>query len=394
MLIYFVLGFLASLLLTPWVIKLAQKFDVIQYPPDHVLAELNLNKDDVNIRHKIIAAKRRLLKPPTPLWGGIAYIVPFIVISLGVLIWSKQINIGKENLGAYAWWFLGLLFLFILGLVDDKLELEGKKQFVIHLIAATIFALSPFDLRFVNSPFGGQIHFDWFTISFSFLGLPVSFVIIGDLILIVWIIAMLLALKMQAGTDGLMEGNTAIAAFIIFLVSMRFHQYASALFAIILAGVLLGFLVYNFHPAYIFSGSAGKSVMGYLIATLSVISGAKLAVAFIVFSIPLLDMVYVIFRRIVTHKLYMHPKRLINLFSISDRLHLHYRLMKLGFSEVQIALIEYAVTLIIGLGALFLVGKAKILFLAFSWIVIMASILYVNYKADLKHKHEILAKKA
>ncbi len=390
---YFIASAIATLLFTPWVIMLLKKLGMVQYPPDEVLEKLRLNKDDPNLRHKIIAAKRRQLKPPTAVGGGISYIIVFFVFSIVSLFLSKTINVSSYDLSSYLLWLAGLLVLFIGGILDDKFEHNGKQQFIFHVIGALLFVLSGFDLPGLHLPVIGYLNLAWTKFFLSWGSFHISFLFPSDVLLFIWIIVLILAIKMQAGTDSLMEGNTAIASLFIFAVSVQFGQFVPALFSIILAGALLGYSVYNFYPAFVFSGSAGEVTVGYLIATLSVMTHAKFGVTLIVFSIPLVDMLYVIIKRIFYYKLYTSPKKMLELFSLSDRFHLHHRLLKLGLSEPQIAILEYLVTMLIGLGCLLFAQKDKYLFVAIVWILMALAIIVINKLADKKHLDEVRTKR-
>lgn len=380
----FFITFLFALFFTPWVGVLAKIFDVIQYPPSMLLTKMpeSLKSKGPNLatlEARMIAARRRLEKPPVANWGGIAYIAPFLIISISTLILSKTINITSQELNSYILWFIAIVLLFAVGIIDDKFELTGKTQIIFHTIAALLFILSPLDLDILSNPLTGgifQVRISEFL--FNIGGLQLSLSLPGDIFLFFWILILINAIKWQGGTDGLMEGNVFIASFIIFIVSVIFGQSASALFSITLAGALLGFLYYNFFPAKIMSGSAGKSVIGFIVATLAIISNAKFAISLIVFAIPLIDMIWVLGRRIIEHK----PRSIVQLLLISDRSHFHHRLLKLGFSEPRVAIFEYTITLSLGLMAIFLQGPIKVVFIAISWIIVFIIIWYVTLKTN------------
>jgi UDP-GlcNAc:undecaprenyl-phosphate GlcNAc-1-phosphate transferase len=382
----FVLSFIATVLFTPWVGKLAQIFDVIQYPPsEHLkrLPETGTSKkvSATTLEAKIIAARRRLEKHPMANWGGIAYITPFLIISISTLLLSKTINIAPEEVNNYILWFFGIIILFVMGVIDDKFELTGKTQILFQMLAAFLFILSPIDLDFLTNPFTGMpliVRISEFTVQFGGLLLSISFP--GDIVLFIWILVLINAIKWQGGTDALMEGNVFIALVIIFIVSFMFTQPASALFSITLAGTLLGFIVYNFYPAKIMSASAGKTVVGFIVATLAIISNAKFAISLIVFAIPLIDMFWVLVKRIIDYK----PKSLFQLLLISDRSHFHHKLMKLGLNEPQIAIFEYTITAVLGCLAIFLQGTQKTIFVVIAWVLVFLIILYVSLKTNGK----------
>ena len=371
-----------ALLLTPWVAMLAKKYGAVQEPPEIVLKKIQEQREkglsDSEYEAKLQAARRRLDKPPLIMWGGIGYVLPFLVVSTVILIVSKTINLPLEEFSTYIMWFLTIVILFVVGILDDVLEFSGKVQFLFHILAALLFVLSPIDLHGFRNPFlGGYISTDWWHFTVGTLPWVIRFVFPGDLLLFFWILPLMNGIKWQAGVDGLMEGNIVIAALMMFFVSVNFNQPASALFSITLAGAVLGFLYYNFYPNKIISGSAGKSVIGFIVAGIAIISGSKFAISLIVFSIPLIDMLWVLFRRVV----YYRPKSIAQLFLISDKFHFHHRLLALGFSEKKVVFLEYGVTLILGLMGVFSPPAWKPFVLIISWLGVAAMIISTTVKS-------------
>jgi UDP-GlcNAc:undecaprenyl-phosphate/decaprenyl-phosphate GlcNAc-1-phosphate transferase len=104
-----------------------------------------------------------------------------------------------------------------------------------------------------------------------------------------------------------------------------------AAFPLVLAGALLGFLPFNFAPARIFLGSAGAYFLGYGLATMSILSPAKIATALLVLAVPILDVAWQIFDRV---RRGQSPFR-------GDRGHLHFRLSDFGLPTRRIVLGYY-----------------------------------------------------
>ncbi|MDP1710469.1 MAG: undecaprenyl/decaprenyl-phosphate alpha-N-acetylglucosaminyl 1-phosphate transferase, partial [candidate division WWE3 bacterium] len=90
-------------------------------------------------------------------------------------------------------------------------------------------------------------------------------------------------------------------------------------------------------------------LVGYLLAVLSIFSGAKTGTALLVLAIPIIDALYVIYSRIRSGK---SP-------FVGDKTHLHHRLLKAGISHPQIVLTEWALVLVLAVAAIFLRGFAK-----------------------------------
>jgi UDP-GlcNAc:undecaprenyl-phosphate GlcNAc-1-phosphate transferase len=152
------------------------------------------------------------------------------------------------------------------------------------------------------------------------------------------------------GLDGLAAGVGTIAALLFAWHSLNLGQEAVAAFPLALAGALLGFLPYNFAPARIFLGTAGAYVLGYNLATLSILSPAKIATALLVLSVPILDGIWRVADRL---------RRGRSPFQ-GDRGHLHFRLADEGVPIRLIVLGYYAFSLAFGLVAIFAPGLFKL----------------------------------
>lgn len=375
-------AFLLAVLITPWVGILAKRFGAIQESPAEVLKKIQEQRErglsDQEYEAKLQAARRRPDKPAIVLWGGIGYIVPFVLISAFALLSSRTISIPQADIGIYVVWFVIIGILFVIGLLDDVFELSGRVQFIFHVLAAFLFVLSPIDVNGFNNPItGGYIDTSLWTYSFGSLPWMIRVALPGDLFLLLWILPLIMGLKVQAGIDGLMEGNVAFGMLAIFFVCYRFGLWTPAMFAIVLAGAVFGFLLYNFYPHKIISGSAGKSAIGFIVAGIAIIGGSKLGATLIVFAIPLFDLLWVYLRRI----LYYKPKSFSQLFSISDRFHFHHRLLHLGWSERAIALAVYGLVIIFGLIAYFTPYAYKTYALGGVWLFVSSMIIYTTRRS-------------
>jgi len=120
-----------------------------------------------------------------------------------------------------------------------------------------------------------------------------------------------------------------------------------------LAGACAGFLPRNFNPARIFAGSGGSYFLGYALAVLSIIGGAKIATALMVLGLPILDVGTVIARRLLAGR---------SPFRGGDGAHLVHRLSAVGVPTRRIAFLAYAVCGATGLLALSL-GRIEKLYL-------------------------------
>jgi UDP-N-acetylmuramyl pentapeptide phosphotransferase/UDP-N-acetylglucosamine-1-phosphate transferase len=170
------------------------------------------------------------------------------------------------------------------------------------------------------------------------------------------------------GLDGLSSGIGVIAAFTLGLISLTvsaglFGQPYVALMCFVLAGSLLGFLRWNFHPATIFVGTSGVMVIGYSLAVLSILGTAKVAVALLVLGVPIIDTFWNIVRRLATGSSPFTP----------DRGHVHHRLMDVGMSQTQVVLVIYGLTVVLAVLSFVLSGAGQLY--AFLGVVVASGVL-------------------
>ncbi len=115
-------------------------------------------------------------------------------------------------------------------------------------------------------------------------------------------------------------------------------------------GAALGFLIYNFFPARVFMGDGGALFLGFMLGAISVIGTLKttavlaLILPILVVALPVLDVAFALFRRFRSGQGLMQ----------ADRLHLHHRLLALGWTQREIVLLMYVLTLLLSLATILL----------------------------------------
>jgi UDP-GlcNAc:undecaprenyl-phosphate GlcNAc-1-phosphate transferase len=161
---------------------------------------------------------------------------------------------------------------------------------------------------------------------------------------IFWFMGMMNTVNWLDGIDGLAAGTAAIMSGILAIHMIREGQLSVALLPVALLGAAAGFLPYNFHPARLFMGSSGSYFLGWALAALGIIGGAKVATVLLVMGLPILDVAWLMvnrWRRGGAHGL-----------GEGGRDHLHHRLLDMGFTPRQIVLGYYAFCLAFGAAAL------------------------------------------
>ena len=272
---------------------------------------------------------------PTPRWGGLAMWIS-MALTLAMVNHLSLVgkSFGRESLGI----FTAATLLLVIGLIDDRYELDALTKLAGQALSAGILLL--FGIQVLWIPINGVIT------------LPPS---IGQLATVIIVLVTINAVNFIDGLDGLAAGIVAIsgAAFFAFAyllaVVYGFNRAgAPSLITAVIIGICLGFLSHNVHPAKIFMGDSGSMFLGLLLAASAItltgqidpnaISAEKLgptllplALPFAVLAIPLIDLFWAIFRRL---RAGQSP------FS-SDKEHLHHRILRAGNSHLRTAVILY-----------------------------------------------------
>ncbi len=309
---------LISFLATPFVLLLAWKVGLIDDPTKH--------------KHpKVIHTY------PIPRGGGIAIFIAFLLAAAFFL------PIDKHLLGI----ILGGVVIMIMGILDDKFDLNPYLRLVIQFIAALFPIAAGIGIAYITNPFGGIIDLSHPQITFHLFGSSHSIWILSDLFALFLIVLLMNVLNFGAkGVDGQLTGVVAITALVVAILSLRFSpdptQRPVIILAAITSGAFLGFLPWHIYPQKIMPAFAGSNLAGYLLAILAILATAKVGVLLVALSVPLIDTGYVIVRRIASGKSPFW----------GDRGHLHHRLLDLGLTKPQVALLYWIITGTLGILAL------------------------------------------
>ncbi len=274
---------------------------------------------------------RRLHKGVIPRTGGLALFLGFLITTLLLLALPALLP------PAWAAWFptrndpnemqrlLALLvgggFCVVAGFLDDRYDWRSAPQYLVQLVAGLIALAGLIFIKHVNHPLGG-----------GFIGgdAGLPWWIVGPLT-VFWFMGMMNTVNWLDGLSGLVTGVTAIMCAVLAL-HMIFvaqpHQLSVALLPIALLGAALGFLPFNFAPARIFMGSSGSYFLGFAIAALGIIGGARVATVMLVLGLPALEVAWLMLSR---WRRGIPPSQ-------GGRDHLHFRLFDLGISEQKIVL--------------------------------------------------------
>ncbi len=311
-LVTLVIASLLALLLTPVVRSLAIKMGAMDVPKD----------------------SRRMHDHPIPRMGGLAIFFGFI---LSVLLFAEQTPQLRGML-------LGSVVIVILGILDDIYTLSAKLKLVVQILAALIAAVSGNLIDTLSNPnvFSSDPywHLGW-------LAWPIT---------VLWIVLVTNAVNLIDGLDGLACGVSIISSLTMLVIALVLGENAVAVLLAALVGGCIGFLPYNLHPARIFMGDTGSTLLGFVLAVTSIQGMFKMysvisfVAPFLVFGLPIFDTSFAFIRRIATGHSPMSP----------DRGHIHHRLIDMGFSQKQAVGVLYVISAILGLSAVVLTTSGPV----------------------------------
>ncbi|MCA9011658.1 MAG: undecaprenyl/decaprenyl-phosphate alpha-N-acetylglucosaminyl 1-phosphate transferase [Planctomycetaceae bacterium] len=290
---------------------------------------------------------RKVHVQPTPRGGGIAiflgFAIPVVTIIMACLMSGSGYLAGidavveaiqetPDRLTQFVAIGIGACVLFMTGLADDRWNLSWKFRLGLQLtVAIGVVASGVRATVFVSQP--------WF----------------GFLATVLWILVLTNAMNFLDNMDALSAGIGVIASLIfaaILIVMVRNPAWSVAVPLLLLAGSLIGFLVWNRPPASIFMGDCGSNLIGFLLATLTVMgtfyesSGSKhvMLAPLCVMAVPLYDFCSVILIRLSQRRSPFH----------GDKSHFSHRLVELGMQPANAVLTIHLTTLMTGLGGLLL----------------------------------------
>jgi len=277
--------------------------------------------------------KDRWHKKPTPMLGGIAI---YCAAALPLLWFADLGSIAKHlhlhspgpvifSPTAVAW--LGMTCLFLLGLFDDLTCVAPQNKLIIEIIVASLVAFLGYRLQWVSS------------------------LTVDTMLTIVWIVGITNATNMLDNMDGLCTGISLIAAVFFSLILYTTASAEMLKIALLLAGALGAFLIYNFYPASIFMGDSGSLPLGFALAIMCLhpisrsvdFSISLYAVPILVLLVPIFDTALVTSIRLLSGR---KP-------SIGGKDHTSHRLVLMGLSERRSVFWLYAIGSLSGLAAIF-----------------------------------------
>ena len=316
-LIIFAVAFLVTLVLTPVVRRVAVRLGAVVKPDE-----------------------RRVHTRATATLGGAAMLAGFLAamaVAWRLGEFTAVFDASTEPLGVV----IAAVIIYLVGLIDDFREVSAPAKIAGMVLAGSVLSVAGVSIVFFRIPFADLV---------------VLTPDLSALLTVVWVVGMANAVNLIDGLDGLAAGLVAIAAGTFFFYGERLGDVGvispgnlGPLIALITAGICLGFLPHNFHPAKIFMGDGGALLLGLLMAASTISVGgssnqpfsgqvyfffAPLFIPLFILGVPILDTLFAIVRR-ATKRAGV---------ASADKEHLHHRLMRLGHGQRRSVFILWAWT--------------------------------------------------
>lgn len=349
----FVLAMALSFMLTPVAKSFAFRVGAIDVPKD----------------------SRRMHKKPIPRLGGIAIFTAFFLAVICLTIDFIDNRVRGILLGA--------LIIVVLGVVDDVLALKPLIKGIPQIFA--VFLPVFFGVRIERLP-------NFFSEE-AYITLPL---ILQYAITMIWIMAILNAVNLIDGLDGLACGVSTIMSLCLAAIAFLLHDHVVCILATALAGACVGFLPYNLNPAKLFMGDTGAMFIGYTLGSLMVLGPFRasdiitFAIPFLILGLPIFDMGFAAIRRILSGR---------SPFS-GDKKHLHHKLVAVGLSQRQAVAVLYSISAVLGIIAVMLTGeifKRALFVISLIFIFIAIGLLIMlrhsnKREAEIQHEQEQIEK--
>ena len=281
---------------------------------------------------------RKLHTQPIPRVGGVAvFLAAAAALALVVaLVGDRAATFGGPGLRAVV---LGAAGMHLLGLWDDLRPMRARTKLLGQVLIAVAVFLAGVRVTTLSLPLAGVVEFG-----------PVA----GLVFTVFWLVGITNAFNLIDGLDGLASGAALFALTTMFVVGSVNGQNGTALVTLVVAGSVLGFLLYNWHPASIFLGDSGSLFLGFTLAGMGLMSSQKgstvvaVAIPVVSLGLPVLDTALAIARRFLRGQ---------PIFS-ADRGHIHHRMLSLGHSPRNVALLMYGACAALALSGMLLVNNS------------------------------------
>ena len=291
-----------------------------------------------------------LKRKPLPYPTGVIGVFCFLAV-----LWATQ-EIDKQMIGLT----IGIILIAGSAFIDDRKGLDARLRLMIQMLAAVVIFGFGTRIFSITNPIltAGDIKLDGLVIPIDFFDNPP---LLSGIFTVVWLLLTINALNWFDGIPGQVSLLSTIGFFTIgaLALSPRIEhinpelQQQLALLAFCLAGISLAGHLFDFPPNKVVLGDTGAMFFGLMLGVLTIYAGGKVATAFLVLGVPLIDSGLVILQRIAKGKSVMKGD--------AHNEHLHHRLLQKKWKPRSIIFLTTALGASFGITALFLSTQEKLI---------------------------------
>ena len=329
------ISFILSACFTPFAIRVAKHVGALDVPDGN----------------------RKVHDKPMPRMGGLAIFLSFLIAYM--LFVPKTTQMLSVLIGSF--------LIILLGFIDDVKPLSAKAQFIGQVCAASVIV------------FYGNITFS----DMQIFGHYFEFGIFAYPLTILFIVAIINAINLSDGLDGLACGTSSIYFLTIAIIGFIMQKLGGldVILCLIMFGACLGFLIFNFSPAMVFMGDIGSNFLGYIIAVIALLGFktatiTSLIIPLLVLFVPIIDTLLAMGRRTLKGKS----------IGSGDAEHLHHQLLRTTHSTKITVLFMYAINILFALVSIFYaLGDKKVSIVIYG--VLLLFFLILIFKTNILFDH-------
>ncbi|MDR1249425.1 MAG: undecaprenyl/decaprenyl-phosphate alpha-N-acetylglucosaminyl 1-phosphate transferase [Treponema sp.] len=310
---------------------------------------------------------RKIHTGEVPRLGGVGFAMAFICVCLGALFvfprLPAQFIPGEAIRPSFLFPLTSMILIFVSGVFDDFKPMAPRYKLLIQIIAASLVVAPGYTFHSILFIDLGAL---------NWLRYPLTYF---------WIVGLTNAVNLIDGVDGLAGGVSTLAAmFFAVIFSLTGGVGPMTLLCLCLGAALAGFLIFNmpFPRAKIFMGDGGSQFLGFVLALLPLINAGEEPVRFpllyaaALLAIPIFDTFAAIWRRLRDRHRIDAP----------DKLHIHHKLMNLGFNARGVDGILYALQIALGIlvcQSMRFGGILSLVFLGTAYIVALGFFIVIHF---------------
>jgi UDP-GlcNAc:undecaprenyl-phosphate GlcNAc-1-phosphate transferase len=300
---------------------------------------------------------RKIHSESVPYLGGVAM---FLGLAAGMAFFAffrpDEVMLHRPELTGI---LIGGVFVCLVGLWDDVRGAKALPKLACEVAIALFMWNQGLRVERITLPTGAT----FFLTPEGMAGLETWKILAAEglslLITVAWYVLLMNAINLIDGLDGLAAGISLIVALVVVGTALAIYvqpPVAALAIGAFTAAACLGFLFHNWHPASIFMGDCGALLLGFLLASIALLSSTKapalltLLIPLLAIGLPIVESIHAFFRRLVARQ---------NPFQ-ADRRHLHHRLLDLGLSHRRVVMTLLYITAFLGLMSFILAGASPV----------------------------------